>query len=459
MKRLFSTTIFLLVFVFLASAQFQRVNQDSIRKITQADHKMMMDLLGIISIRPGPSGTAGAPNAANYDEAKATQYTSIPDPLVLNNGKPVKTAKVWWSTRRPEIKELFDREVYGRVPANVPKVTWELVRTSKDSVGKFLVITKKLIGHVDNSIYPSIKVDIDLTLATPADATGPVPVIMEFGFAFPAGARPPTAAARPANAPARPQGQAGPTWQQQVLEQGWGYAILVPGSIQADNGAGLRSGIIGLVNKGEPRKADDWGSLRAWAWGAGRALDYFETDKAVNARKVGIEGHSRYGKASIVTLAYDERFAIGYISSSGAGGAKLYRRIFGEQVENLAGSGEYHWFAGNFIKYAGPLTQNDLPVDSHELVAMCAPRPVFIGSGSPGAGDAWVDAKGMFLAGAYASPVYELVGKKGLGTTEYPPSETSLITGDIGFRQHNGGHTPGPNWPVFIQFAKKYFDK
>jgi hypothetical protein len=459
MKKLLSTITFLLVFVFLVSAQFQRANQDSIRKITQADHKMMMDLLGITSIRPGPSGTAGAPNAANYDESKATQYTSIPDPLVLNNGKPVKSAKAWWSKRRPEIKELFDREVYGRVPANVPKVTWELVKTSKDSVGKFLVITKKLIGHVDNSSYPSIKVDIDLTLATPADATGPVPVIMEFGFAFPAGARPPVAANRPANATARPQGPAGPSWQQQCLAQGWGYAILVPGSIQADNGAGLRSGIIGLVNKGEPRKADDWGSLRAWAWGASRALDYFETDKAVNPKKVGIEGVSRYGKASIVTMAYDERFAIGFIGSSGAGGVKLYRRIFGEQVENLAGSGEYHWFAGNFIKYAGPLTTNDLPVDSHELVAMCAPKPVFIGSGSPGNGDAWVDAKGMFLAGAYAGPVYELLGKKGLGTVTFPPVETPLVDGDIAYRMHSGGHTSGPNWPVFIEFAKKYLTR
>jgi hypothetical protein len=168
MKKLLSIFTFLMVFVTLATAQFQRMNQDSIRKITQADHKMMMDLIGVTSIRPGPSGTAGATNSANYDEARATQYTSLPDPLVLNNGKPVKTAKVWWGKRRPEIKELFDREIYGRVPANVPKVTWELVKTSKDSVGKFLVITKKLIGHVDNSIYPSIKVDIDLTLVTPA---------------------------------------------------------------------------------------------------------------------------------------------------------------------------------------------------------------------------------------------------------------------------------------------------
>jgi hypothetical protein len=461
--------IFVLISV-VSNGQFSRANQDSIRNLTQQDYKKMLELVKITAIRPGPSGTPTAPNAANSDESKATQYTTLPDPLLFNDGKPVKTAKEWWEKRRPEITELFDREMYGRVPKDVPKVKWEVVRTSNDTVGKILVVTKKLLGHVDNSSYPQITVNIDLTLVTPANAKGPVPVIMEFGFAFPSGMRPITAgnANRPQTAPAnpnaaRPQTTAprppsGPSWQQQVLEAGWGYAILVPGSIQADNGAGLTRGIIGLCNKGEYRKADDWGSLRAWAWGAGRAMDYFETDKAVNAKKVGIEGVSRYGKASIVTLAYDDRFAIGFIASSGAGGTKLYRRIFGEQVENLAGSGEYHWFCGNFIKYAAdPLSQKDLPVDAHELVAMCAPRPVFISSGSPTNGDAWVDGKGMFLSGVYAGPVYKLLGKKDLGVTEFPPIETPLIDGDIAYRMHSGGHTGGPNWPVFIQFAKKYF--
>jgi hypothetical protein len=443
----------------LAMAQFSRQAQDSIRQLTQNDYKNMLEQVGISSTRPGPSGTPGQPNSANTDESKATQYTSIPDPLILNNGKKVKSAKVWWKKRRPELVELWDREIYGRVPANVPGVKWELLSTTNDSVAKIPVITKRLIGHVDNSSYPSIKVDIDLTLVTPANAKVPVPVIMEFGFIF----RPRTtpapqvqgAATRPQTATARPQG---PTWQQQVLEAGWGFAIIVPGSIQADNGAGLTSGIIGLVNKGKFRKPDDWGALRAWAWGASRALDYFETDKAVDATKVGIEGVSRYGKASIVTLAYDQRFATGFIASSGAGGAKLYRRIFGEQVENLAGSGEYHWFCGNFIKYgADPLTQKDMPVDAHELVALCAPRPIFISSGSPTAGDAWVDGKGMFLAGAYASPVYELLGKKGTGTTEMPAIDQGLLDGEIAFRQHSGGHTGGPNWPFFIQWVKRYF--
>jgi len=246
----------------------------------------------------------------------------------------------------------------------------------------------------------------------------------------------------------------GVSWQEQVLSRGWGYAIIVPNSIQADNGAGLTQGIIGLMNKGQSRKADDWGALRAWAWGASRALDYFETDRAVDAKQVGLEGHSRYGKATLVAMAYEPRFAVAYPSSSGAGGASLWRRDCGEIVENVAGSGEYHWMAGNFIKYAGPLTWDDLPIDAHELVALCAPRPVFISSGEKG--DAWVDAKGMFLAAVGAGPVYALLGKKDMGTTQFPPVETGLIDGDVSFRQHSGGHTPGPNWPTFLTFASRY---
>jgi hypothetical protein len=233
----------------------------------------------------------------------------------------------------------------------------------------------------------------------------------------------------------------------------------LPYSVQADNGAGLTKGIIGLANKGQPRAVDDWGGLRAWAWGVSKAIDYFETDPAVDAKRVAIEGHSRFGKAALVAMAYDPRVAIGFISSSGEGGAKLHRRDWGEIVENIAGTGEYHWMAGNFIKYAGPLNWNDLPVDSHELIAMCAPRPVFISAGTKDAGDGWVDAKGSFLAAAGASPVYELLGKKGLGTTEFPPVETTLIDGDVAFRQHSAGHTPEPNWPTFLKFSERYFDR
>jgi hypothetical protein len=416
------------------------------------DHKRMMDLLNIKELRKGANANnPKAENAANYDESKANPYPTLPDPLVLRNGQRVTTAEVWTKQRRAEIVEDFDREVYGRVPKDTPKVKWEVTATDRQTVGDVPVVTKRLVGRVDNSAYTPITVGIELTLTTPANATGPVPVMMEFGL----GGKGPGPKAK---------GKGGPSWQQQVLAKGWGYAILNPTSIQADWGGrvgpdgayqGLTTGIIGLCNKGQPRKPDDWGALRAWAWGASRALDYFETDPAVDAKQVGIEGHSRYGKAAIVAMAYDERFAIAYPSSSGAGGVKLHRRNWGELVENVAGTVEYHWMAGNYLKYAGPLKWDDLTVDSHELVALCAPRPVFIGAGSNN-GDGWVDAKGMFLAGVGAGPVYRLLGKKDMGTTEFPPIETALIDGDVAFRQHNGGHVPGPNWPTFLKFADRY---
>ncbi len=427
----------------------------------QEDHKRMMGLLDIKQLRRGADGNnKKADNAVNYDESKVKQDLKLPDPLTFKDGSKV-TTKEQWAKRRAEIVEDFDREVYGRVPKETPKVKWEVAATENHRVGEIPVVTKRLVGHVDNSSYPQVKVDIQLTLTTPEKAAGPVPVIMEFGFSF----TPKAGAKLPAGPPGG--GLRGPSWQQMVLEKGWGYAILSPYSVQADTGGrtgpdgtyqGLTTGIIGLCNKGQPRKVDDWGALRAWAWGASRALDYFETDKAVDAKKVGLEGNSRFGKAAIVTMAYDERFAIAFPASSGAAGVKLHRRNdIGEKVENVASSGEYHWMAGNYIRYAGPLTPDDLPVDSHMLIALCAPRPVFISGSTVEKGDGWVDAKGMFLAGVHAGPVYELLGKKGLGTTEFPKLETPLVDGEVAFRQHNAGHTPGPNWPVFLTFAERYF--
>jgi hypothetical protein len=436
----------------------------------EQDHQNMMDQLDIKSLRRGAEGMdPHSPHYQNTNEAKANPYPNLPDPLALNNGQKVTTPEMWWQQRRPEIVEYFDREVYGRVPKDVPKVTWEVTSITRTNNGAVPVITKQLVGHVDNSSYPLISVDIQLTLTTPANAPGPVPVIMDFGFGNFRGFGG-TNRFRGTNNMARFAGMnrftGGVNWQQLVLSNGWGYAVIVPTSYQADNGAGLTRGIIGLCNKGQPRKPDDWGALRAWAWGASRALDYFETDPAVDAKQVGIEGLSRYGKATLVTMAYDPRFAIALVGSSGEGGAKLSRRNYGELVENLAGTGEYHWMAGNFLKYAGPLTPGDLPVDAHELIDLCAPRPVFISygatSGYPGAEGTWVDQHGSFMAAVAAGPVYRLLGKRDLGTPgnyltdPMPPINTALVDGEIAWRQHNGGHTDGPNWPAFLAWADRY---
>jgi len=437
----------------------------------EQDHQNMMDQLGIKALRPGPSGNESEPNHANYDESKANPFPNLPDPLVLKDGRKVTTAEMWWRERRPEIVEDFDREVYGRVPKTTPRVNWEVASTTTETNGGVPVITKKLVGHVDNSSYPLISVDIQLTLTTPANATGPVPVMIDFGI-DPAFLREMLARmeARGIKIPLGFGGSGGePTWQQQVLGNGWGYAILIPTSVQADNGAGLTRGIIGLCNKGQPRKPDDWGALRAWAWAASRALDYFETDKSVDANHVGIEGVSRYGKAALVTMAYDPRFAMVLVGSSGEGGAKLHRRNWGEAVENLTGSGEYHWMAGNFLKYGaaeatfGSKNADDLPVDSHELIALCAPRLTFISYGVPEKGDAkWLDQRGSYMATVAAGPVFRLLGAKDLGTSDdyrtakMPPVNVGLLEGQLAWRQHDGGHTDGPNWKYFLAWADKF---
>jgi hypothetical protein len=367
-------------------------------------------------------------------------------------------------------------------------------------IGFTPVIAKDLIGEVDNSAYPAIPVRIHMTLVTPANAKGPVPVLMMFGRAgFPSPHEPSAEefdrvnaawkallvqqdpslkgvfADHPAWQPVKATPFAFPemnadgdlpnTWQ--LVGAGWGFVLFDPASVQADNGAGITRGIIGLVNKGQPRKPEDWGALRAWAWGAGRGLDYLETDPAVDAKHVGIDGVSRYGKAALVTMAFDQRFAMVLVGSSGKGGATLLRRNFGEAVESLTG-GEYYWMAGNFMKYGaseasfGSKTPGDIPVDSNELIALCAPRLTFISYGAPEKGDAkWLDQQGSFMATIDANRVFELLGVKGLDipgdykTAKMPPINEGHLDGHLAWRQHDGGHTDAPNMKWFIQWANK----
>jgi len=428
------------------------------------DHRNMMEQLGIKSLRPGPSGNEKAPNHANYDESLANPFPNYPEILKLKDGRPVTTPAMWWHERRPEIVEDFEREVLGRVPLNAPKITWTVKNTVNDKVGPYPVIAKELVGHADNGAAPDINVDIQMVVVTPAWIKKPVPAMILFGRAALPSAPVPAMYARFA-AMAGPD----PPATLQLIAAGWGYALLDPTSVQADNGAGLTKGVIGLANKGQPRKPDDWGALCAWAWGASRGLDYLETDPAVDAKHVGIEGVSRYGKAALITMAFDPRFAVVLVASSGEGGAKPHRRNFGEAVENLTGSGEYHWMAGNFLKYGaadatfGSKNAGDLPVDAHELIALCAPRLTFISYGVPEKGDAnWLDQQGSYMATVAAGPVFRLLGAKDIGVTEdyrtakMPPVNTGLLEGQLAWRQHDGGHTDGPNWKYFMPWADKF---
>lgn len=469
------------------------------------DRQNMMDQLGIQELRPGWSGDEKAPNHANYDESKANPYPNLPDPLTMADGAKVTTAKMWWDQRRPQIVDQYSEYVYGRVPKNVPTVSWKVTTVDHEMIGFNPVIAKDLIGTVDNSSFPAVSVKIHMTVVTPANAKGPVPVLMMFARAdFPNPNEPSSDEFARINAawkailiqqdpslkevfekhPAWEPVKATPfqfpqlnadgglpnTWQ--LIADGWGFVLIDPASVQADDGAGLTRGIIGLVNKGQPRKPDDWGALRAWAWGAGQGLDYLETDPAVDAKQVGIEGVSRYGKAALVTMAFDQRFAMVLVGSSGKGGATPLRRNYGEGVENLA-TGEYYWLDGNFMKYDaskasfGSMNPGQLPVDSNELIALCAPRPTFISYGIPEKGDAhWLDHRGSWMATVDASRVWDLLGAKGLSGSDFtvgsdyqtapmPAVNQGLLDGQLAWRQHDGGHTDAPNMKYFISWADK----
>ena len=455
----------------------------------------MMRQLGITQLRPGANGDPAAPDAANYDPAKANPHPVWPELLEMADGRHVTSAAMWRQQRRPELVELFEREVYGRIPASVPGVTWRIDTQEREYFGGRPVMAQQLVGHVDNSAAAGIAVDIRATLVLPANVQGPVPLLVMFAPArYPAPSQPnPAEAARldaalKAMLTERDRGMAAifaahPGFEfvkpggfiplppedgrvTKLIADGWGVALLDTATIQADNGAGLRDGIIGLVNKGAPRSPEQWGALRAWGWGASRLLDYIGTRREVDASHVGIEGVSRWGKAALVTAAFDERFAMVLIGSSGEGGVKPHRRNYGEQVENLTGTGGYHWMAGNFLKYGtergrlGRKTADDLPVESHQLLALVAPRLAFVSYGVPEQGDAlWLDQQGSYMATVAAGRAWTLLGARDLGkgndyrAAKMPPQGTALLDGELAWRQHEGGHTDAPNIDHFIAWA------
>ena len=438
----------------------------SIAEASAAERTREMKLLGITAMQPPVSAydTGGAGPVANFDERKANPIPKLPDVLTFTDGRRV-TTPAQWQRRRAEIAALFDEDVYGKYPAHIPPMAWTVDGIETIQIQGVDAVVKHVTGRVDNSAAPAITVEFHIDVVTPAATKGhKVPVIIGGGSLKPPMRFPPPAPGQTVHlmsAPADP-----PNSAKLLLQQGWGFVGRTLNEVQADNGAGLDKGIIGLVNHGQPRTLDDWGVLRAWAWGDSRILDYLQTDPDVDGRRVGVMGHSRNGKAALVAMADDPRFAIGYISSSGAGGAALYRRNYGEAVANLAGTNEFHWFCGNFLRYAAEgHSAAEMPVDSHELIALVAPRPLFIGGGALitdpkyAPGDAWQDTRGMFVAASAANPVWTLLGAKGLGTVSFPPMGTFLNTGDIAFRQHEYGHTPAPNWPYFLEFASRELKK
>jgi hypothetical protein len=426
--------------LFTEQQKQHRVVQDLLG--TYDDHKHMLGVLGIAKLRPGKSGQNQT--GPGFDLATANPWReTMPELLKMKDGSLV-TKPEQWSTRRKEILEDFEREIYGRVPANAPQVTWRVTSEETGEVGGVATRTRQLTGEVDNKNCPWLSVNIRANYTIPAKTEKPVPVLIAFG----------------------PGGLA------HAIPSGWGVGTIDPTSIQADSGGNaLRAGVIGIANAGQPRKPDDWGALRAWAWGLSRLIDHFEQTPGcgVDPKKVGVTGVSRYGKAAIVAQAFDERVAVGLIGSSGQGGVKLSRHDFGEAVENLTSSGAYHWMAANYLKYGaaeatfGKKDAGDLPVDSHQLLALCAPRPCFISTGVESKGDPkWIGAPGTYMACVLASPAYELLGKKGLEvkTDDYitapMPAVNQLVGGELAWRQHDGGHTQTPNFPTFFEWVSQH---
>jgi hypothetical protein len=456
-------SLFLVLIGLIITSPVAAQDRAALQAANQAEREREARMVGAWPLKtPGTAYDPGKPGNVNYDEAKAQTHPNLPDVLTLKSGAKV-TSPALWKKRATEIRAMFDEDVFGKYPKNLPKVSWRVTGTEERDVEGVPALVKHVAGHIDNARYPAITLDIQLDVVTPAAMKGKkVPVILGGGSIRPRPVFPPPPAGAVVHRTLAPTDAA--SSEKLLLQRGWGFVWINATDIQPDNGASFDKGIIGLMSKGQPRKADDWGVLRAWAWADSRALDYLQTDPEVNGKQVGIMGHSRFGKGAVVTMADDPRFAIGFISSSGEGGINLFRRDYGQTVVETQGPNDFHWFAANLFKYAAQgHSAEEMAFDEHEFLALIAPRPVFVGAGSTllddtyVPGDGWVDAKGMFMAQVAASPVWVLLGGKGVVDTEYPPVGTMIDKGDLAFRQHAYGHTPAPNWPFFIQFAGKYF--
>ena len=384
-------------------------------------------------LRRAPTG-----HVSNYDESKVGSYT-LPDPLVLPDGRPVRDADTWFHQRRPQIVALYENEIYGRIPEHPPKVAFTVTDTTNALDGA--AVHQHIVGHIgDRPDGPSVNVSLHL----PAQSSKPVPLLLQLTF-FNAGLV-------NSNAPAPRFSETGPI--SNILARGYAYATFRYTEFEGDSASNSLSIVRKLsLAPGQSRPAsDEWGTISAWAWGASRVLDYFETVPAVDAKRVALIGHSRLGKTVLWAGARDPRFALVFSSCAGEMGSALARRDYGETIDDMAAN--FPWqFAGNFQKYSGHW--NDMPVDAHMLIALIAPRPVFITGGTQ---DQWADPRGEFLAEVAAGPVYRLLGKKDLGTSEGPPLDKPLITGDLGFHYHTGAHTiTASDWKAFLDFADRHF--
>ncbi len=382
-------------------------------------------------------------------------------PLALHDLRGVTPAN--WPERRAKIFEEV-QQIYGTIPPKAAdiRIDWTEGEITTGSASGYAYTERRLTGTLDVSDFPELRnapvISCDLRLPVSAKGTR-APVILHIsGFS----------------------NRIDSVLWECFAPLGIGVLSFYNTALQPDNSAGLTSYLIGYVNRGKWRSPDDWGALAAWSWGISRIIDYFEGSDEVDAARIGVTGHSRYGKATLVAMAYEPRIAIGAPTSSGSMGAVQARRHWGQDLEHHLG-GEYYWMAGNFMKYGGPDPSSrdgymprkvlNMPVDAESLVALCAPRPFFVGTGSMKGvgGDTWADPYGEYLLCVAASPVYEMLGRKGLIMNDYmmyegkripmPVYDKDYTEGDLAYRMHGGGHTPRENFAAFAAFAARYFLK
>ena len=397
---------------------------------------------------PPPAEVAGI--AVNYDEAKVGTYT-LPDPLTLANGKKVEDAKTWYQKRRPEILKLFEEDQYGAIPAPLPGLHFEVFDKGTPAFDGKAIRRQVTIHFAAGDNAPKA----DLLIYLPADAKGPVPLLLNAGFSANSssvddpGVRPGEIWGRDKKRVPAPKGGFGRLNVLPILAKGFGVANIYYGDIDPDFLGGSRLGVRGLYPEPAP---DQWGAISAWAFGLSRALDYLETDKGVDAKRVALMGVSRLGKTVLWTAAHDTRFALVIASCSGEGGAALSRRNYGETIAHLTAPTRYPYqFAANYAKWADRV--NEFPVDANMLLALIAPRPVLLQTGDK---DGWSDPKGEFLAAVAAGPVFQLLGGQGLGTDTWPAAGQPILH-TIGYYMHSGGHGTIPSdWDVFLKFLEMH---
>jgi hypothetical protein len=404
--------------------------------------------------KPAPDVVAGIP--VNYDEAKTGTYT-LHDPLMFDDGKPVKTAKEWMEKRRPQILALFESEQYGKAPGRPSGENFDVYDKGTPALDGKAIRKQVQIYLNKEKTGPSI----ELVMYLPAAAKKPVPMLLSINFGVvqnavdDPGIKPetmwdPKTNTRISAAGARSFGKIDVV---PFLDAGIGVATFYYGDVDPDYLEGFPSGIRAKYLKAgqTERAADDWGSIAAWAWGMSRVQDYFETDKSVDAKRVAIHGVSRLGKTVMWAGAHDERFAAVIASCSGEGGAALSARNYGETVAHLTAPGRYPYqFAANYAKWGG--FPDKAPMDANMLIALIAPRPLLLQTGTT---DNWSDPKGEFLAEVAAGPVYRLLGKQDLGTDVWPAAKVPIFH-DLSYYMHEGGHgmVPG-DWDVYVEFLKR----